>query len=538
MKKYDNIIIGAGPAGLQLGYFFQKANINYIIIERGKKSATFFSKYPHTGTLISINKKYTGSDNKDFNLRHDWNSLLNEEDLLFTKYSDEYYPSNKDLVLYLNDFAVKNNLNIVYNSNVIKVNKNEENYELEVVENEEQLKYSCNKLIIATGLSKVIKPNGEYKVKTPILHYGEYPKNYFKKKENLEKFINKTLLIIGNGNCGYELANHLNKYCSKISILGRNNKFWAITSHYTGDIRGVYLKFLDTFYLKSLNSISWEKVHKILLEQNNENDKYSIYRICSEECTVLHPIIRDIDDKFDHVILCTGWKFDNSIFNFDVSTKFNDKYPAISYNFESINNDNLYFIGSLMHSLDFKKSSGGFIHGFRYLIQHFFNLNYTEIYDINKFSNVNLLVDHILYKINNSSALYQMYGVLSDIFFLDNDNNYLYFNNVPKNFVKTSILKIPNKIYFILTLEYGKDLVTDITKMGKKVSSVGFENKSTLLHLIINISTCRENLDLVTVDEVHFDEELRAEFLLDNLYKDKILRTIRMFIDIDTTPLL
>lgn len=533
MKKYDNIIIGAGPAGLQLGYFFKKANINYVILERGKKSATFFSKYPHTEKLISINKKYTGSDNKDFNLRHDWNSLLNEEDLLFTNYSDEYYPSNKDLVLYLNDFAIKNNLNIVYNSNVIKVNKNEEDYELEVIENEKEFKYSCNKLIIATGLSKVVKPDGDYNVKTPILHYGEYPKNYFKKKENLEKFKNKTLLIIGNGNCSYELANHLNKYCSKISILGRNNKSWAITSHYTGDIRGVYLQFLDTFYLKSLNSISWEKIHKILLEQNNENDKYSIYRICSNECSVLHPIIRDVDDKFDNVILCTGWKFDNSIFNFDVSTKFDDKYPAINYNFESINNNNLYFIGSLMHSLDFKKSSGGFIHGFRYLIQHFFNYNYTKIHNIYKFSNVNLLIDHILYKINNSSALYQMYGVLSDIFFLDNDNNYLYFNNVPKNFVKTSILKIPKKIYFILTLEYGKDLVTDITKIGKKVSSVGFENKSPLLHLIINICTCRDNLDLVTIDEVHFDEDLRAEFFLDNLYKDKILRTIRMFVDVN-----
>jgi hypothetical protein len=135
MNKYENIIIGAGPAGLQLGYFFQKNNINYIIIEKGENAGTFFSKYPHSGTLISINKKYTGNDNKDFNLRHDWNSLLNDEDLLFTNYSEEYYPSNKDLVRYFNEFAINNKLNIVYNSTVIKVDKSDLKYNLEVNEN-------------------------------------------------------------------------------------------------------------------------------------------------------------------------------------------------------------------------------------------------------------------------------------------------------------------------------------------------------------------------------------------------------------------
>lgn len=533
MIKYENIIIGAGPAGLQLGYFFQKANINYVIIEKGNNSATFFSKYPHTGTLISINKKYTGNDNKDFNLRHDWNSLLNEEGLLFTNYSDEYYPNSKDLVRYLNDFAVKNKLNIVYNTNVIKVNKNEENYDLEVVENEKQLQYSCNKLIVATGLSKVSKPDWDYNVKQPILHYGEYPKNYFIKEENLEKFKNKSLLIIGTGNSAFELGNHLNKYCSKINIIGRSYWRWALTTHYTGDLRGVYLPFFDTFLLKSLNTITSSKMYKIYFTQEKENDKYSVIRICTEECKFLHSMVRDnINDTFDHIILCTGWKFDNSIFNFNINTILNDKYPSINYNFQSINNKNLYFIGSLMHSLDLRKSSGGFIHGFRYLIQHFFNINYTKIYNIINFFKVDLLINHILFKINTSSALYQMYGELSDIFYFDNNKNYIYINNVPKNFHQTTILAIANRIYFVLTLEYGKNLITDMKSIGVKVSYVGFENKSPLLHLVINIFTVTNDLRMIKLDEIHFDEDLYAEFILDNLYKDKILRTIKMFIDI------
>ena len=60
---FDNIIIGAGPAGLQLAYFFLKNNINYIILEKGESCGTFFDKYPHSSQLISINKKFTWNTN-------------------------------------------------------------------------------------------------------------------------------------------------------------------------------------------------------------------------------------------------------------------------------------------------------------------------------------------------------------------------------------------------------------------------------------------------------------------------------------------
>lgn len=228
--KYDNIIIGAGPAGLQLGYFFKKLNINYVILERNNIAGSFFDKFPHSGKLISINKRHVGSDIPDFKLRHDWNSLLSDENLLFTDYSKDFYPDKKDLVRYLNDFATKNNLNILYGTNVLgidKVNDNSEiNYKLKVKnkENEEEI-YECNKLICATGLSKPIyldepnyKRNISYNIINPIKHYYDFDKDYFLDEENLKKYINKKVLIIGGGNAGYELANILNNYASHIRI--------------------------------------------------------------------------------------------------------------------------------------------------------------------------------------------------------------------------------------------------------------------------------------------------------------------------------
>ena len=275
---YENIIIGAGPAGLQAAYFFKKYNINYLVLEKNKICGSFFNHYPHSGKLISINKKYTGSDNKDFNLRHDWNSLLNDEQLLFTNYSDNYYPDSDKLVEYLNDFAKKNELNIKFNKQVLKIDKKEDNKFYISIKNSDEI-YICDKLIIGTGLSKPNIPELELDIKDKINHYADFPKGYFLNKENLNEYKNKSVLFLGSGNASYELANILNDYTSNILILGKlPQRKYAITSHYSGDIRSVYLPFLDTFLLKSLNAydyLEFPENEKLSISQKNNNDSYT-----------------------------------------------------------------------------------------------------------------------------------------------------------------------------------------------------------------------------------------------------------------------
>ena len=55
---------------------------------------SFYTRYPRHRTLISINKRFTGSTNHEFNLRHDWNSLIsNNRSLELRHYSKEYFPA-------------------------------------------------------------------------------------------------------------------------------------------------------------------------------------------------------------------------------------------------------------------------------------------------------------------------------------------------------------------------------------------------------------------------------------------------------------
>ena len=144
---YEYIIIGSGPAGLQAGYFLEKYKKKYVILEKSSNVGDFFKKYPIHRKLISINKVYTGTDNKEFNLRHDWNSLLSDDDsLLFKNYSKEFYPKADTMVEYLNDFYKKNKLNILFNFEVRKIDKVNEN-EFSIIGNNVEIKSS--KLIVA-----------------------------------------------------------------------------------------------------------------------------------------------------------------------------------------------------------------------------------------------------------------------------------------------------------------------------------------------------------------------------------------------------
>ena len=81
LGSYDYCIVGAGPGGLQLGQFMHNAGRNYAIFERQPQPGSFFSRFPIHRGLISMNKRHTGRDNPEFNRRHDWNALLDNDDV-------------------------------------------------------------------------------------------------------------------------------------------------------------------------------------------------------------------------------------------------------------------------------------------------------------------------------------------------------------------------------------------------------------------------------------------------------------------------
>ncbi len=106
---------------------------------------SFFQKFPRKRKLISLNKRFTGELNEEFNLRHDWHSLLSKDDeeiFKFTNYSKENFPKADTLVKYLADFTENFNLNVAYNTNIKNIEC------IEIKSSKKTLKKRCNYNVI------------------------------------------------------------------------------------------------------------------------------------------------------------------------------------------------------------------------------------------------------------------------------------------------------------------------------------------------------------------------------------------------------
>lgn len=531
MNTYkENLIIGAGPAGLQCAYYFKKHNIDYLVLERSGTCGSFIAKYPHSRNMISLNKIFTGSSDPEFNLRHDWNSLLNDEDHLFTRYTSKFYPESDLLHQYLNDFYAQNDLNVKFNANVIRINKtvgrgseravSPINYELH---DGDGSVYRCKNLIIATGTGVPVIPDFKVNTTTPIKHYSDYSARYFKEPENLRQYQNKKVLLFGGGNCAYELANILNEHCSSVFVIGRKLDL-SMSSHYVGDVRSIYYPFFDTFYLKTLGGI--DEIDKRI------NSEIEIGQVGNQYQLKLGDRPYYANPKhnlFDKIIYCTGWKFDNSIFSFKIDSVIGDKYPAVRYNFESTNNKNLFFIGALMHSIDYRRSSGGFIHGFRYLIKLFVQMNYGSDYGINYDTNLfpfdktmkcyHDLADHISKRINTASSLYQMHGTIIDVFYYDTDKKHImYYNGITLEIASRLFTEV--KAFVTVKLTYGEK------NYDLKTINAFNKNDPKFLHPEITIFEKDDSGSFKPIDKVIIEEDILSDFSDQKVLK-KILRTLK-----------
>jgi thioredoxin reductase len=438
----DYLIVGAGPAGLQLGYFLERAGRSYRILEAGPSPGTFFHTFPRHKKLISINKRYTGSDDPERNLRTDWNSLLSDDpELRFTRYSERYFPDAGELVRYLEDFATRFRLRVQYDTRVAYVQKKADAFH---VTDERGQTYQAARVIVATGVSKAYQPH------IPGIEQAEF---YATVSVSPRDFVNQRVLVIGKGNSAFETAENLTETAAVVHVAGPNPLKMAWKTHYVGHLRAVNNNFLDTYQLKSLNAIldgSIEHIERI-------DDSYLV--------TVKFVRANEIEKtyRYDRVIVCTGFRFDASIF--DASCRpdlvHKSRFPAQTSAWESTNVRDLYFAGTLMQVRDFKKSTSGFIHGFRYAVRALHRVLEMKYHGVawpqqRLRADPASLMAAVIARVNQSSALWQLFASMSDLIVVAEDGSARYCEEVPLDFAHESDLARVGS-YFTVTLEYGPD---------------------------------------------------------------------------------
>ena len=439
---YEYLILGGGPAGLQLGFFLQRSGRSYLILESGESPGTFFRKFPRHRQLISINKVSTGYDDPEINLRWDWNSLLGDgTEPLFKDHCRDYFPPADVMVEYLCDYARHYDLNIRYGSRAVRVEREDG---FRVVDHQGR-SYRAPCLIVATGLAEPYVP--------PIPGI-ELAENYVAMSVDPEGYRDQHVLILGKGNSGFETADGLIPTAAVIHIASPEPVRLAWKSHYVGHLRAVNNNFLDTYQLKSQNAVLDCTVEQIERRGDGKLVVSVVYTHAGGETEQL---------VYDRVLCCTGFRADTSIFAPSAAPELaiDGRFPKLTSAWESTNVSGLYFAGSVMQMRDFKKHTSGFIHGFRYNIRTLYKLleqryHGHELPSARVDAAPDALSDAVLARVNRTSALWQQFGMLCDLIVMPhNGGGALYYEELPIDYVRDSGLGRHAR-YFTVSLEFGK----------------------------------------------------------------------------------
>lgn len=504
VEEFEYLVVGAGPAGLQMGFFLQRAGRDYLILEAGDSPGTFFRTLPRNRTLISINKRHTGYRDREINLRWDWNSLLSDgEGPWFTDYTGRYFPAADVLVRYLEDYARQHELAIRYGTRVAGVDRDPD--ERFVVEATDGATFRARRLIVATGVSKLYVP--------PIPGI-ELTDDYVDAPTDPAEYTDQHVLILGKGNSGFETADQLIESAAVIHVASPESLRFAWRTHHVGHLRALNNDFLDTYQLKCQNAVLDATVERIRRRRDGRFGVQVSYSHAEGEREEL---------VYDRVINCTGFRFDASIFTPACRPELviHDRFPAQTSCWESVNVPDLYFAGTLMQSCDYKKTTSSFIHGFRYNIRTLHRLleqrHHGRPYPERTIeATPEALSRATLARFNRSSALWQQFGFLGDVIVVE-DGRARYLEELPTAYVPESE-QGDAECLFVATLEFGP-VQADPFAIERKPDPDRAAD-SAFLHPVVRRYE-RGRL----VDTVHLLEHLYGEWLDPELHE----RPLRSF---------
>lgn len=503
MEHVKFLIIGAGPGGLQLGYYLQRAGLDYQILEAGDSPCTFFKSMPRHRMLLSINKVHTGTEDPALNMRYDWNSLLCEESKpLFTQYSERYFPDADDLVRYMCDYAKAFDLKVRCHAKVANVIRSGSGFRVDLADGSAM---SCDQLIIATGSAKL---------RIPDLPGIEYAEKYTTMSIDPKDFTDQRVLIIGKGNTAFETADNLIETTTSIHLVSPENLKLAWKSHHPGHLRAVNNNFLDTYLLKAQNGLLEAVVEKI---EKLPNGKLRAH----VQFTRAHGAKATYD--YDRILLCAGFCVDMTIFdeNCRPALVFEDRFPAQTSAWESTNVPGMYFAGALMQARDFKKTQSSFIHGFRFNVRALFNIlmmRHAETSwptDTVTFDAASL-GEKMLDRMNRGADLWHQPGFICDMYQIsENGAPGLYYEGVPREFLQDGGLGEISD-YLTLSLEYGPE-APDFPFDFNRYASADQAHLNPQLHPIVRRYRAGE-----CVAEHHVLEELEGVWK-DAIYTEPLL---------------
>ena len=419
-ETFDFVILGAGAAGIQLGYFLERAGSRYVILEGDAEVGRFWRRFPRSRELISFNRVSSIYEDPELLMRWDWNSLLTDDySMRFRDYSQRLYPRAEEMERYLKDFVQRFGIRVSFNCRIQTVSRDGDGF---LVHPEHGGPLRARRLVVATGVGRPFVPE------IPGIELAE---GYESVPMEPDAFRDQRVLVLGKGNSAFEVAEVALETAALVHLASPNPIRLAWRTRHPGNVRANYVRLLDTYQLKLLNGALDCDVRWIRREGDGFDVCVTYHHADGEEET-LH---------YDRIVRCTGFRFDDSIFDDSCRPEPHPvigRLPAMSSTWESVNVPNLFFAGTLMQSRDFRRASTPFVDGFRYNIRTLSRMlcggDTDRVPPGRRVARTTeALSAEIIARISRSSGLWAQFGYLCDAIVLDGDTA-TYHEELPRDF--------------------------------------------------------------------------------------------------------
>eukprot|EP01108_Squamamoeba_japonica_P007011 TRINITY_DN582_c0_g1_i2.p1 TRINITY_DN582_c0_g1~~TRINITY_DN582_c0_g1_i2.p1 ORF type:complete len:525 (-),score=116.51 TRINITY_DN582_c0_g1_i2:18-1592(-) len=354
-----------------------------------------------------------------------------------------YFPHGRDMQQYLDAVATSAALQIEFGVDVVRVASSDDGGSATLpcvmwrpadsAETASTHKYcAARRIFVATGLKERRQPVFEA--------LGAVP--YSQAERSAAD--GRTVCIIGNGNAGSEVAQNTFDIAERVMLWGRRPQRISAVTKYTGDVRIKYLQTLENFHAK-LRDTNWYFLRAAIRSEHMTTEEINVIGEIGNVCRFLK------EYNCEYFVYATG--FESSVpagLGFDQPCRLTAaddansskcRFPPMADWYESTVVPNVHFVGWLMHASDFRRGSGGFVAGYRYLIRslvdHVQEVDVGVPFPRKTLNSLEEAVQHAMSRIQRAADIVIMQDgvVLRDMIVpTDEQDRWTYYEGVPFNF--------------------------------------------------------------------------------------------------------
>jgi len=200
LMRYETIVIGAGQAGLAMGYYLKQNNKRFLILDKGQALGEVW-KIRYDSLKLFTPRMYSSLPG------------------LPLEGKQQDFPSKNEIANYIKRYSETFALPVELNTEVLSVTKNEEDF---CVETTKGIFYATN-VVVATGpfqKKRIPRFSGSLSENILQLHSSEY--------RNPSQLQQGSVLVVGGGNSGAQIAVELSEEKETYLAISKKPRYFPL----------------------------------------------------------------------------------------------------------------------------------------------------------------------------------------------------------------------------------------------------------------------------------------------------------------------